>query len=107
MNSDHLIRTLYLAAQHAGLLSTCIWQGPATGQDAGVAQAHAVSLRAPDEGVLDGLTLSTDYSITYPASVFAGLGVRDVVQVDGVAYQVREVRAIGDGSELRARLTRL
>jgi hypothetical protein len=107
MTPEHLMRTLYLAAENAGLLSTCVWQGPAVGQDAVVTQTHAVSLRASDEGVLDGLALSTAYTITYPASVFKGLGARDVAQVDGVAYQVREVRAIGDGSEMRARLTRL
>ena len=51
--------------------------------------------------------MNTDYAITYPASVFVGLAVRDTVNVNGVSYQVRDVRALGDGTEMRARLTRL
>ena len=29
------------------------------------------------------------------------------VEIDGVAFQVREIRAVGDGSELRAKLSRI
>ena len=45
--------------------------------------------------------------MTYPASGLDGLAVRDVVVIDGHSYQVRDIRAIGDGSEMRAKLTRL
>ena len=79
MTPEHLMRTLYLAAENAGLLSTCVWQGPAVGQDAVVTQTHAVSLRASDEGVLDGLALSTHYTITYPAST--GRNFHEILRV--------------------------
>jgi hypothetical protein len=45
--------------------------------------------------------------MSYPATVFVGLAPRETVEIDGVAFQVREIRAVGDGSELRAKLTRL
>ena len=61
----------------------------------------------PDALRLDGLTSSTDYEITYPQSLFEGLAAREVVEIAGATFQVREVRAVGDGSERRATLTRL
>jgi hypothetical protein len=45
--------------------------------------------------------------MTYPNSCFVGLKSRESVQIDGVAYQVREVTAVGDGSEVRAKLMRV
>ena len=98
-----LIERLYQSAANAGLTVRCRWV-PAGG---GPARTQQVGISAPDDTVLDGLTLNTDYAITYPASVFVGLAVREVVEVDGVAYQVRDVRALTDGTEMRAKLTRL
>jgi hypothetical protein len=57
--------------------------------------------------VLSGLGVSTDYEMTYPNSCFVGLKTREVVQIEGMAYQVREVTAVGDGSEVRAKLMRV
>ena len=62
---------------------------------------------APDETLLDGLTLSTDYVMSYPATVFTGMAARESVEIDGQTFQVRDIRAVGDGSELRAKLTRI
>lgn len=98
-----LVEQVYEAATNAGLLRDCLWQ-PSVGSPA---EQHPVGFSAPDDTVLDGLALNTDYAITYPASVFVGLAVRDAVEVDGVAYQVRDVRALTDGTEMRAKLTRL
>lgn len=98
-----LVEQVYSAAANAGLTVRCRWF-PAGG---GAAQTRQVGFSAPDDTVLDGLTLNTDYAITYPASVFVGLAVRDTVNVGGVTYQVRDVRALGDGTEMRAKLTRL
>jgi hypothetical protein len=56
--------------------------------------------------VLDGLAISRDHQIDYPAA-WLTLAVGDTVEVAGHSYQVREVRAIGDGTECRAWLTRL
>ena len=98
-----LIDQIYESAANAGLLKDCLWQ-PSCGD---VPQLAHVGFSAPDAAVLDGLALNTDYAITYPASVFVGLAAREVVEIDGVAYQVRDVRALVDGSEMRAKLTRL
>lgn len=98
-----LIETLYAAAARAGLLKDCTWQP----SDGGAVQSRSVGFSAPDEALLDGLALSTDYEMSYPASAFQGLAAREVVEIDGEPYQVRDIRAVGDGSELRAKLTRI
>jgi hypothetical protein len=98
-----LVEQVYAAATNAGLLKDCRWQ-PSGGS---TAEQHPVGFAAPDDTILDGLALNTDYAITYPASVFVGLAAREVVEIDGVTYQVRDVRAVADGSEIRAKLTRL
>jgi hypothetical protein len=36
-----------------------------------------------------------------------GLAARETVEIDGQLFQVREIRAVGDGSELRAKLSRI
>ena len=87
-----LVEQVYAAALNAGLLHDCRWQPP----DSSPSQSHPVGFTAPDETVFDGL-----------ASVFKGLAPRDTVEIDGVIYQVRNIRAVGDGSEMRAQLTRV
>jgi len=98
-----LIEELYAAAEQAGLLREAVWS-PTGG---GAVVTAKVGFRAPDENILDGLGLSTDYAITYPASNLVGLAAGDTLTLDGFAYRVREIRAIADGSEKRATLTRL
>ena len=98
-----LIEQLFAAAARAGLLKTAVWQ-PADGS---AAQSHAVGFSAPDTTMLEGLALGTDYEMAFPASRFIGIAVRDGVLIDGIAFQVRDLRAVGDGSERRARLSRL
>jgi hypothetical protein len=56
---------------------------------------------------MDGLTLSTEYLMSYPSSIFDGLVAGERVEIDGTTFKVREVRAVGDGSERRAKLARL
>lgn len=98
-----VIETIYAAAASAGLLKEVVWVLEQDGEPV-LAQ---VGFHAPDESLLDGLALGRDYTITYAASALSGLGARARVSVDGQHYEVREVRAIGDGSECRATLTRL
>jgi hypothetical protein len=98
-----LVEKIYLAAANVGFLKTCSWQ-PSAG---GAAQAHSVGFAAPDKDVLSGLGVSTEFEMTYPNTCLVGLKTREVVQIEGVAYQVREVMAMGDGSELRAKLMRV
>lgn len=90
------IEDLYAAAANAGLLV----QAEVGGQIA------MVDFRAPDETVLDGLALSTDYTMRFPASALPDLAVGQVVTIGGASYRVRDLRAIGDGSERRADLSR-
>ncbi len=98
-----LIERLYQAAANAGLTVRCRWL-PAGG---GPARTQQVGFSAPDDTMLDGLALNTDYAITYPASAFVGLAARDTVVIGSVTYQVRDVRAVADGTEMRAKLTRV
>ena len=98
-----MLERLYDAAARAGLLSLATWL-PEDGTDPETAW---VEFRSPDETVLDGLGLSTDYAMRYPTSVFVGLVSGDLLTVNGERYRVRDIRAIGDGSEKRASLTRL
>ncbi len=89
-----VVESLYEAAQRAGSLT------PIT---IGAVTVHC-AFRAPDETVLDGFALSRDYQIDYPAS-WLTLTSGDTLDIAGTTYQVRDVRAIGDGSERRAALT--
>ena len=98
-----LVEKIYRAAANVGFLKMCVWQP----SDGGAAQTHSVGFSAPDQDVLSGLGVSTDYEMTYPNSRFVGLKTREVVQLEDVAYQVREVTAVGDGSEVRAKLMRV
>ena len=90
------IESFYEAARRSGLL-TAVTVGTAT---------VYCAFRAPDETVLDGFALSRDYQIDYPA-VWLTLAAGDTVEIAGSSYQVRDVRAIGDGSERRASLSQL
>jgi len=89
---------LYEAARNAGLLT------PVTVAGSPVNQTVHCAFRAPDETVLDGFALSRDYQLDYPAA-WLTLAIGDTVEVAGSSYQVRDVRAIGDGSERRAFLS--
>ena len=90
------VSALYAAAGRAGLLRTATVGGTDV----------LVDFRAPDVEVLDGLGLSADYAIRYPADEVLLDSGHELV-IGGITYRVREVRAIGDGSECRATLTRI
>jgi len=98
-----LVEQVYEAAANAGLLKECVWRP----SDGSAPQTATVGFAAPDETLLEGLTSSTEYVISYPGSVFEGLAARDTVEIGGAVFQVRDVRAVGDGSEIRAKLTKL
>ena len=91
------VTTLYEAARNSGLLTAVTMAGGSV--------VHC-GFRAPDETVLDGFALSRDYQIDYPAA-WLTLAAGDTLDVAGISYQVRDVRAIGDGSERRAFLSKL
>ena len=99
----NLVEQVYEAAANAGFLKECVWHP----SDGGPPRTNMVGLRAPDDSVLGNLTPSRDTVISYPASIFEGLSQREMVEVAGVKFQVRDIRAVGDGSEMRAKLTRL
>lgn len=98
-----MIESLYLAAASAGFLQECIWLPP----DGRPIERRFVSFKAPDVGILNNLGVSTDYAISYPATWLVGLTRHESITVSGIAYQVREVRALGDGTEHNATLTRV
>ena len=91
------VEFLYCAAANAGMLKTALF---------GSTQVM-VDFRAPDEEVLSGLGVSREYAIRYPLSCLASLASGNTLQIDGQSYRVREITAIGDGSERRASLSRL
>lgn len=90
------VADLYDAAARAGLL---------TPVKAGTRIVEC-SFRAPDDTVLDGLALSRDYEIEYPTA-WLSLAAGDTVEIAGQPYRVREVIALRDGNECRARLALL
>ena len=90
------VSDLYAAAGRAGLLTPAMIGGSEV----------LVDFRAPDVEVLDGLGLSSDYAIRYPADEVLLDSGHELV-IGGTTYRVREVRAIGDGSECRATLMRV
>lgn len=91
------IEDFYDAAGRSGLLVDAEIDG----------HTIAVDFRSPDESVLDGLALSADYTIRFPASVLPALAAGNTVSIAGNTYRVRDIRSIGDGSERRASLSRL
>ena len=101
-----MIDRLYAAAAQAGLLQRCrrVVVKPTSTR---LSPAVWVALIEPDETLLDGLAVASDPSIRFPAHRLAGLKKGDMLEVDGTRYRVREVRAIGDGSEKRAHLSRV
>lgn len=84
----------YLAAKNAGLLTAITVRGGTT----------YGGFRAPDETVLDGFALARDYQLIYLAS-WLTLSPGDVITIHGADYEVREVRAVGDGTERQASLS--
>lgn len=92
-----LVETLYDAAANAGLLTRAVIAGTEV----------MVDFRAPDEDVLDGLGVSRNYTIRYPVSRLPLLAAGNTLEIAGQTYRVREVTAMGDGTEARASLTRL
>ena len=90
------VELFYESARNAGLLTSVTVAGNTV---------HC-AFRSPDETVLDGFALSRDYQIDYPAS-WLTLAAGDSVEVAGSSYQVRDVRAIGDGTERPASLSQL
>lgn len=91
-----VLTDLYAAAGRAGLLTPAVIGSTEV----------LVNFRAPEVEVLDGLGLSSDFAIRYPADVVM-LDTGHELMIGGVTYRVREVRAVGDGSECRATLTKL
>lgn len=65
-----------------------------------------VLLDAPDEELLGGEVLSTEYAIRYRAGQLTGLTRGSSITVNGINYTVRQVRATDDGALMRATLTR-
>ena len=61
-------------------------------------------LDMPGQVIVGGSVLSTDYSLTVQASVFAGIAAGDSVTVAGIGYTVREPLLIDDGKLMQISL---
>jgi hypothetical protein len=97
-----MIESIYASAASAGLLKEVVWIADQTTAP----MLAQVGFRAPDESLLGGLALGRDYTIVYPASALVGLKAKARLLLDGQTFEVREVQALGDGSECRATLSR-
>lgn len=64
-------------------------------------------LDMPSQLISGDMVLTTDYSLTARAADFGGLLFGDGITVDGVNYQVREVRKLDDGAMVEIALQRL
>lgn len=81
-------------------------------EDFGVScTAGAVSalgiLDMPSQIISGEMVLTTDYTLTARAADFGGLLFGDGITVDGVNYQVREVRKLDDGAFVEIALQKL
>lgn len=54
-------------------------------------------LDMPGEAILDGMVISTDYSLRCEASKFGSLAWGSSITVNGTGYTVREVKLLDDG----------
>ncbi|MFH0344437.1 MAG: hypothetical protein ACHBNF_20475 [Chromatiales bacterium] len=72
----------------------------------GSQQTAQVLLDTPDEEILDGRALSREYAITYRVDQLVGFKTGEIVTVDGIAYTVREARAMEDGKVMQATLSK-
>lgn len=92
-----MIEAIYDAASRAGLLITAVIGGLPV----------AVEFRAPDENVLNGLASSHDYTMRLPASRLGTLARGDAIAIGLKNFRVRDITAVGDGSECLVSLTQL
>jgi len=73
---------------------------------AGVVTALGI-LDMPTQFVSGDMVLSTDYTLTARFADFGGLVYGDPITVNGLYYQVREVRRVDDGAMCEIALTKL
>lgn len=64
-------------------------------------------LDMPTQFVSGDMVLSTDYTLTARFADFGGLVYGDPITVNGLNYQVREVRRLDDGAMCEIALTKL
>ena len=65
-----------------------------------------VILDRPDDAILGGMQISTDYAITFQAAQLPAIKHGDPITVDGTPYTVREVTLLDDGRLGKAALKR-
>jgi hypothetical protein len=64
-------------------------------------------LDMPGQVLGNGMVLSTDYTLTCKAADFGGLLYGDGILVNGVGYQVKEVRNLDDGAMVEISMSKL
>lgn len=55
-------------------------------------------LDMPTEVLSGNMVLSTDYQLTFKTSALPGLGYNSAITVNGVAFTVKSVRQVDDGT---------
>lgn len=64
-------------------------------------------LDTPDELAGGGLVISTDYQLLAKSSDIEGIIDGEILTVDGVSFEVRQVRKIDDGALSRVLLSKI
>jgi hypothetical protein len=64
-------------------------------------------LLMPSQLILDGMAITTDYTLTVLTNDFGGLLYGAAITVDGVNYSVRETRKLDDGTWSEILLSKL
>ena len=64
-------------------------------------------LDMPEDLLMGGMVVSTDYRLTLPADALPGIDSQEALTVAGVAYTVRHVRAADDGAFVHVFLSKV
>ena len=96
-----LVEQIYAAAARAGLLKKCTWVSKE-----GFREVRYAEFRTSDDTAFDNLLLAAETTITYPATYFKSALRGDHFVVGDDFYVIRDIRAIKDGSETKAKVAK-
>lgn len=97
-----LVEQVYRAAAKAGLLQQCTWVS-----QKGLREVRDVEFRTSDDTVFDNLVMAVETTITVPNTYFRRAQRGDLCMVDCQTYQIRDIRAIRDGSETKFKVAKV
>lgn len=97
-----LVEQVYAAAAKAGLLMRCTLVS-----QNGLREVRDVEFRTTDDTVFDNLVMAVETTITVPNTYFHRAQRGDLCMVNGKTYQIRDIRAIHDGSEIKFKVAKV